>query len=1179
MRTLRFRSRLSCHQFILNTVMPEPITCSVAAVAVAEFVGHSIGSHVIGEEAHQFIERWRESAMDSITALPRNRDLHHASLESLRGAVQVLILELAGRIDPKRSWLTRWAERTRWADLLTRELFAGSPDPNRQWLDGFRGAVNGKAFEHFHDSLGWSDDKAREVSMEGDLCEALGEMLERLSEWVRANVVNGTEHPDFEELVLQGWEIRDGHAKTAATEAPLSLGLAEKHVALQPPPAQQITLARAYCLFFREHLKRKPEAFRSFTAETLNDLRKSLGCQGSALGAELQSLREEVVRLANNPPGLTAFEAWLTPQLGAIHDLLSSVRDDLDVLARGQGELADQQGEILVAITTLRTEVARNGTLAELARAQLVEITALISRFDRKLDYAIAGLPIHAFKKPDPPSHELQLLQAKYRAVDLVGRETDLDSLWQWLTTGENISARLIVGRAGTGKTRLAFELLLRANAELPRWQAGVIEGRELRTFDANKQPADWRWPVPTLVVVDYAQTVTGPLAGLLRALTYKRRDHALPRLRILLLERDPGEWFEALLREEDSAGPCPVSDLFDPPKPVSLTPLPKGNLRRHVLSQALNEAAKLPGGRLPTLPPEGDSGFEASLMRDIFAEPLNLILAALAGNELGLSNALTRSRVELAQELAGKELRRLRLFARTPGNAAQERMLQHLAACATLERGFSSEESKRAAREELAALEITWPDGPGDLDSALRAALPNDRLAVAPIEPDFVGEAFVLLVLAKRCGQGGGGWRDWIAVVERCSRRDKRATPATLFHAFQNFGSQVEFGEPLLVATDALIRAGLADGDPTLLMGIESAMPGQTVELRQRAMEVTRHLYTRLKAAVRRGPGDLTAELSRLANNLAIRLSELGQREEALAPAKEAVELYRALAGRNPDAFDPDLAGSLSNLAGLLSELGQREEALAPAKEAVGLYRALAGQNPDAFNPDLAMSLNNLAILLGGLGQWAEALAPAKEAVELYRALAGQNPGAFNPALAGSLNNLANRLSELGERVEALAPAKEAVEIRRALAGQNPDAFNPDLAMSLNNLAVLLSELGERVEALAPAKEAVELYRALAGRNPGAFDPDLAGSLNNLALLLSESGQRGEAMRALAEAVAALKSQFLRFPQTHELLMRRLVADYQAQADATKTPPDAELFAPILAKLKSLGPDAPSGE
>ena len=45
------------------------------------------------------------------------------------------------------------------------------------------------------------------------------------------------------------------------------------------------------------------------------------------------------------------------------------------------------------------------------------------------IDYAIAGLPIQRFELPEPPTHELELLHAKHRAVDLVGRDSDLDLL------------------------------------------------------------------------------------------------------------------------------------------------------------------------------------------------------------------------------------------------------------------------------------------------------------------------------------------------------------------------------------------------------------------------------------------------------------------------------------------------------------------------------------------------------------------------------------------------------------------------------------------------------------------------------------------------------------------------------------------------------------------------------
>ncbi|MGH3808438.1 MAG: tetratricopeptide repeat protein [Pseudonocardiaceae bacterium] len=84
-------------------------------------------------------------------------------------------------------------------------------------------------------------------------------------------------------------------------------------------------------------------------------------------------------------------------------------------------------------------------------------------------------------------------------------------------------------------------------------------------------------------------------------------------------------------------------------------------------------------------------------------------------------------------------------------------------------------------------------------------------------------------------------------------------------------------------------------------------------------------------------------------------------------------ITALRRLAQANPDAYLPDLAGSLNNLAIRLAEVGQRQAALAPAQQAVDIRRELAQANPDAYLPDLAMSLNNLANRLAEVGRIAE--------------------------------------------------------------------------------------------------------------------------------------------------------------------------------------------------------------
>ena len=248
--------------------------------------------------------------------------------------------------------------------------------------------------------------------------------------------------------------------------------------------------------------------------------------------------------------------------------------------------------------------------------------------------------------------------------------------------------------------------------------------------------------------------------------------------------------------------------------------------------------------------------------------------------------------------------------------------------------------------------------------------------------------------------------------------------------------------------------------------------------------------------------------------------LSEVGRSEEALAPAEEAVTTRRGLAEADPAGHMPDLATALDGLGTHLWLVGRREEALAPAVEAVAIGRGLAEANPAVYLPDLAMSLNNLGIRLSGVGRFEQALAPTQEAVTTYRGLASTNPAAYLPNLAMSLNNLGIRLSGVGRGEEALVPAEEAVAIRRGLAEANPAAYLPALAVALNNFGIRLSEVGRRKDALVPAEEAVRLYRELAEANPAAYLPDLAMSLTNFGTHLWKVGRSEEALVPAEEAV-----------------------------------------------------------
>jgi len=708
-------------------------------------------------------------------------------------------------------------------------------------------------------------------------------------------------------------------------------------------------------------------------------------------------------------------------------------------------------------------------------------------------------------KLPGP----VDLLNPYRRSIALVGREADMQSLWDWLHSPRPIAVRTLAGRAGAGKTRAAIELIERLNTEHPgKWFAGLVTGSELRRFHRQENLAQWSWARPTLVVVDYAASLVEPLRGWLSELA-QHPGHAGCPLRLLLLEREASAndgWLQSLTRGGCSDARLP--ELFDPLEPKRLDPLQTPEHRRTVLAEMLAAAGNLTGRKAAALPaPGANPRVDLQLAEPVWEDPLYLMMAALLSLDSDLVEVLDLPRTELASQLVDHEAKRLTEGTVSP---AAQRLLEHTAAFAGLGGGLTHAQAMNVVAKASTLLGLSCPDGHGTLVERLHDLLAGPDGGIAPILPNILAEALLLRALGQ------------------CP---KATQEALLLHAVKLLGPRVvsfllrtaqDFAsdrQPLpLDWLEMLIRAGQGD-DPALLVQIDDAMPHETLVLRKKAVEVNQLLIERLK----RLPGDgerIRSEVARLSNNVSIRLGQLGQLAEALAQAQEAMRLYRQLAEARPGAFLPKLAGALNNLALLLGEMRQRKEALAHAEEAVRLHRQLMQTRPEAFLPDLAGSLNNLAKMLSGLGRREEALASGQEAVGLYCQLVQSRPEAFLPDLALSANNLAIMLGDLGRHEEALVQAREALRLYGQLAQARPDAFLPDLALSLHTLANRLNALGQHAEALARAREAVRIRRKLAQALPSAFLPDLAASLSNLTTMLNDLGRSEEALTQGTEVV-----------------------------------------------------------
>ncbi|NDZ66117.1 tetratricopeptide repeat protein [Streptomyces cyaneofuscatus] len=249
---------------------------------------------------------------------------------------------------------------------------------------------------------------------------------------------------------------------------------------------------------------------------------------------------------------------------------------------------------------------------------------------------------------------------------------------------------------------------------------------------------------------------------------------------------------------------------------------------------------------------------------------------------------------------------------------------------------------------------------------------------------------------------------------------------------------------------------------------------------------------------------------------------AEAGDREGAVAPAREAVDIYRLLSENPEDGFVPTLAGALHQLSNRIADTGDHTAALPPAKEAAKLYAELGMKRPDRYQSELAEAMNALGDRIADTGDRTTPVPFGKQAVRLERELVEEeHPEASVPALVEYLLNYARHLAAAGEPVEAVPRAEEAVGHLRSLAAEDPEAFRPRLAAALHALGGHRAAVSDVSGAVEAAQEACGLLRELSAHRPDACRPELATALDGLAGHLSRAGDPAEGRQAAEEAVA----------------------------------------------------------
>ncbi len=230
------------------------------------------------------------------------------------------------------------------------------------------------------------------------------------------------------------------------------------------------------------------------------------------------------------------------------------------------------------------------------------------------------------------------LLRAEYGIAPFhPARSDELNDIDAWSEGPDRLAIRLLFGRGGAGKTRLALEAVTRRRRQgwragfLGRHEAGALRGPLSRLFSERQ---------PVLLIVDYAETRREELVPVIE----EAAGFAGERCRILLVARAKAEWWDVLCRSTAHV----ASVMGSLSSSYELGPLPSDTAVRESLYRQAVEAYAQALDCTLEVPPK------IELEDDAFALPLYVHLAALAGVR---GRRLTRGN-QLLEDVISRERR-----------------------------------------------------------------------------------------------------------------------------------------------------------------------------------------------------------------------------------------------------------------------------------------------------------------------------------------------------------------------------------------------------------------------------------------------------------------------------------------------------------------------------------------
>jgi serine/threonine protein kinase/tetratricopeptide (TPR) repeat protein len=334
---------------------------------------------------------------------------------------------------------------------------------------------------------------------------------------------------------------------------------------------------------------------------------------------------------------------------------------------------------------------------------------------------------------------------------------------------------------------------------------------------------------------------------------------------------------------------------------------------------------------------------------------------------------------------------------------------------------------------------------------------------------------------------------------------------------------------------------------DYSLKVSNDPRLREKFLSLRKELLQTVVPFYEKLLTQAEQGP-EVQAELGRTCSNLGWIMSEIGEKDKAIARYQQARAMLTPLSSEHPEerSYRASLSEADHRLGMAYLATGKSEDAKAALEQALAARKQLAAECPHdrQYQTDLVASYFELANVARATGKAEEAEAAYQEVLSIRKRLAEEHPEdpSCQQAVGATYNNLGTAYRDRNKLAEATKAYEEALKVRQRLAKEHPEsaAYLADVAASQGNVGIIYSETGRKAEAERAFLEAVALQKRLTEQHPETprYRNLLARNYDCLGNLYKAMGKKVEAAKSHAEAQAQFEQLAAEHPEVQDYVV-----------------------------------------